>query len=87
VIPVDAAIAAAWLDPLDLMIDHRSHGMGLDMDFLLKLVERLEATPAEACDPIVVERRDGRLWIRNGRHRALAHLLAGRLRIACVIVG
>jgi len=85
-IAISARLAVAWVDPLALLIDHQTHGIGIDVDHLQRLADRLKAEPDATTDPIVCQRRKGRLWVENGRHRVLAHLLAGRATCAAVIV-
>jgi hypothetical protein len=85
-IPITAHLRAEWVDPVLLLMDHQAHGIGIDGDHVLALVARLRADPEQSTDPIVVARRAGRLWVENGRHRVLAHLLAGRAQISAVIV-
>lgn len=85
-IPNGTRLGAAWVNPDDLLVDHREHGIGLESGKLSALISWLRAHPEGSTDPVVAERRNGRLWITNGRHRTLAHQLLKRERIAVVVV-
>lgn len=82
-----ANLTACWLPLESCSYVPDEHGIGLDEAQVLRYAALLREQPEQATDPIVVVAEcDGRYRITNGRHRWLAAHLAGRQRIAAVVV-
>jgi hypothetical protein len=80
-------LSAKWLPLWLLVVDHADHQTPMDMAQLQWFVEWLTAHPDASTDPIVVAPWSRGVYrVLNGRHRFVAHLLAGRQQIAAVIV-
>lgn len=86
-IPVGATLRVMWVVPDTLYIDHREHNRPMDRNHLADVMYRLDEHPELSTDPVLVELRNGQMWVTNGRHRVLAHQLVGRDRIACIVTG
>lgn len=85
-IPASARIDVVWLNPADLCFDPPQP---LDLDKLRHYVQLMQAsadTEGHLAPPLVQPAGAGRYTPRDGRHRALAHVVLGRTRIRCLVV-
>lgn len=58
----------------------------LDFDQVRHYTQLLETQRDQDTDPIILACTDGGYVITNGRHRFIAHCMAGRATIAAVVV-
>lgn len=82
-VPRDAELSIARLSVSDLLVEELVPG---DPERVLLYVGLLKGNPDQDTDPIVVAPKGGRYVIKNGRHRFMAHILAGRPTICAVVV-
>jgi hypothetical protein len=85
VIPRNATLHAAWL-PIDrIVVRHADHDLPMNIE-RITMYRNLLRDEAQSTDPIVVVPAGDVYRVTNGRHRFMAHMVAGRDVIAAVIV-
>ncbi len=80
----DAALTAAWL-PLNCIVVEQHEPR--DLARVAFYLDLMQTSTAHAGPPIAVRPLDSaRYAVLDGHHRYVAHILAGRERVPCVIV-
>lgn len=83
-IPRSCTLEVCRLPVSHLLVEETAPG---DPQRVLLYYNLLLEQPENDTDPIVVEPRGNAIYaVKNGRHRKMAHVLAGRDTIAAVIV-
>lgn len=83
-IAVDAPLYAVWLPVSSLVVEQVETR---SLDRVRHYLNLLVQYPEQETGVIAVRKAGTHYAVEDGHHRYLAHVLAGRDRIACVIVG
>lgn len=78
-----ANLSAAWLDIADVCV---APGEARNINRVRFYLNLLLQHPELATGPVAVQPEGNRYRLLDGHHRFLAHILAGRQRIAAVII-
>jgi hypothetical protein len=85
-IPQSARPIVLRIDPQDLIILDSDHAAPVDPWMIEHYTRLLQELPEEDTDPLlVVIDHEGRKRVRNGRHRLLANLQAGRAYVLAMV--
>jgi hypothetical protein len=86
VIPSSATLTAIRISPAELTVLDSDHGAPIDPRAVERYAMLLRDYPVEDTDPLLVMRDTlGRLRVRNGRHRLLANIRAGRAYVLAML--